>query len=133
MRLKDRIMRQKIIRDYILEKKYGLNVHEVDITENVQTGIVDRLMNARERSVEYAVTLDGVVPIGTAWDKYGDGTWNPKKSYITTDDIKTQNKDRYLEEQKIYDFLRGKSSNKDDLNLMLASEEKETEDEKLRK
>lgn len=51
-----------------------MNVYGVDITESIQTGVVDRLMYARERDVEYAIVLDGIAPLGEGWDKYGDGT-----------------------------------------------------------
>lgn len=110
-----------------------MNVYGVDITESIQTGVVDRLMYARERDVEYAIVLDGIAPLGEGWDKYGDGMWNSKSSFITTEDIKTPNNDRKLEEQNIYDFLRGKSAEKNELESMIADAEEIVEDNRLSK
>ena len=53
---------------------------------------------------------------GKNWDKYGDGTWQPKRAYIATDDIKTPDNDRMQEEKNIYDFLRGKTIEKSKLD-----------------
>ena len=108
MGIKEKIMELEFIRNCILVNKYGKNIHDVDIWETVQTGIVNRLLIARALEIDYAVIISGVIPSGRSWDKYGDGTWNPKRTYISTDDIKTSDNDKEQEERNIYDFLRGK-------------------------
>lgn len=112
MGIKEKIMELEFVRDYILVSKFGKNIHDVDLTESVKTGIADRLLMARELGIEYAVVIKGIVPISVSWDRYGDGTWNPKRSYISTEDIKTEDNNREQEEKNIYDFLRGKEASK---------------------
>ena len=108
MGIKEKIMELEFVRDYILVSKFGDNIHDVDLTETVETGIVNRLLTARELGINYAVVVKGIIPMSKSWDKYGDGTWNPRRSYISTDDIKTESNDREQEERNVYDFLRGK-------------------------
>ncbi len=99
--------RSKVIKDEILFRKYGPNIHDIDLTETIKTGIEDRLIGARELNIPYCVVFGGVVPGGTAWDRYGNGDWNPPRDYITTDDIATEEKDIEKERENIYSFLRG--------------------------
>lgn len=112
MGIKEKIMELEFVRDYILVSKFGNSIHDVDLTETVKTGIVDRLLMARELGIDYAVVVKGVIPMSKTWDIYGDGTWNPNRSYISTQDIKTQDNNRDQEERNIYDFLRGKPATK---------------------
>lgn len=112
MGIKEKIMELKCVRDYILVSKFGNNIHDVDLLESIQTGVVNRLLIARELGIDYAVVVEGIVPMSKIWDKYGDGTWNPNRSYISTEDIKTEDNNREQEERNIYDFLRGKPAHK---------------------
>lgn len=112
MGIKEKIMELKCVRDYILVSKFGNNIHDVDLLESIQTGVVNRLLIARELGIDYAVVVEGIVPMSKIWDKYGDGTWNPNRSYISTEDIKTEDNNREQEERNIYDFLRGKPGHK---------------------
>ncbi len=112
MGIREKIEQLKFVKDYLLVKKYGENIHDVDLTESIQTGVVERLMSARDLGINYAVVLGNVLPMSKSWDKYGDGTWKPVRDYITTDDIATPDHNRDLEEQKIFDFLRGKPATK---------------------
>ena len=107
MGIREKLEKIQFIKDEILYRKYGKNIHDIDLTETIETGIVDRLMKARELNVPYCVVFGNVVPSGN-WDKYGDGTWNPPRDYVTTDDIKTEDRDFEQERKNIYDFLRGK-------------------------
>ena len=116
MKITEKMIQLKFLRDYMLVKKYGHNIHDLDLTETIQTGVVDKLMMARELGIDYAVVLENVVPLGKNWDKYGDGTWQPKRAYIATDDIQTPDNDRMQEEKNIYDFLRGKTIEKSKLD-----------------
>ncbi len=75
MKIIDKIKQLEIVRNYILERKYRINIHNVDLNESIQSGIVDKLLNARSTNIKYAVILDGVCPLGKSWDKYGDGSW----------------------------------------------------------
>ena len=93
-------------KDEMLYKKYGRNIHDIDLKETIKTGIEDRLMQARELDVPYCVVFGSVIPTGN-WDKYGNGDWNPPRDYITTDDIATIDNDREKEKENIYSFLRG--------------------------
>ncbi len=127
MKIIDKIKQLEIVRNYILERKYGINIHNVDLNESIQSGIVDKLLNARDANIKYAIILDGVCPLGKSWDKYGDGSWNPKNKVITTEDIKTDNNDKLKEEQNIYDFLRGKPIKKEEINQMLTKEDENIE------
>ena len=104
MGIKERLMKIRAIRDDVLYKKYRGNIHDVDLTETVKTGITDRLMQARELDIPYCVVFGGVIPAGISWDPYGN---------ITTDDIATEDKNREKEEQNIYAFLRGEEIKKD--------------------
>ncbi len=107
MGIKEKLMSVNAIKDDVLYRKYGSNIHDIDLTETIQTGITDRLMNARELGVPYCVVFGNVVPGTPAWDPYGNGDWNPPRDYITTDDIATEDNDREREMQNIYTFLRG--------------------------
>ena len=113
MGIKERLMKIRAIRDDVLYKKYRGNIHDVDLTETVKTGITDRLMQARELDIPYCVVFGGVIPAGISWDPYGNGDWNPPREYITTDDIATEDKNREKEEQNIYAFLRGEEIKKE--------------------
>ncbi len=113
MGIKQKIQELKFVRDYLLAKNYGENIHDVDLTETIETGVVNRLLTARDLGIKYAVVLGGIVPSTKTWDRYGDGTWKPLREYITTEDIKTPDNNRDLEEQRIYDFLRGKPATKE--------------------
>ena len=108
MSLRQRLEKFRIIKDQMLYKRFGNNIHDIDLNETIQTGVVDRLMHARELNVPYCVVFGSVVPSVKTWDKFGDGTWNPPRDYITTEDIKTEDNDREQELKNIYDFLRGK-------------------------
>lgn len=126
MKIREKIMELEFIRDYILVSKFGNNIHYVDLAETIETGVVNRLMLARELGIDYAVVVSGIIPIGRDWDKYGDGTWKPQRFYIATDDIKTQDNNRDQEERKIYDFLRGKPIEKGDFDSIITTKEQAT-------
>ena len=113
MGIKDKLMKIRAIRDNILYRKYRGNIHDVDLTESVKTGIADRLMQARELDIPYCVIFGGVIPTGTSWYPYGNGDWNPPREYITTDDIKTEDKNKEQERQNVYAFLRGEEIKKE--------------------
>ncbi len=113
MGIKEKLMKIRAIRDDVLYRKYRGNIHDIDLTETIKTGITDRLMQARELDVPYCVVFGNVVPAGISWDPYGNGDWNPPRDYITTDDIKTENNDRQQEEQNVYAFLRGEEIKKE--------------------
>ncbi len=128
MSLKDKLLKNRSIREYHLARKYGPNnIHTVDLGESIKEGVEDRLLGARKINVGYVVDIEGIVPYGKGWDPYGDGTWNPVREFITTDDIKTKDKDLGVERQRIYDFLRGKPAVKSELQEMMQEEEKEEE------
>jgi hypothetical protein len=99
--------RSKVIKDEILFRKYGPNIHDIDLKETIKTGIEDRLIGARELNIPYCVVFGGVVPAGTGWDRYGNGDWNPPRDYITTEDIATDDNNREIERQNVFAFLRG--------------------------
>ena len=52
---------------------------------------------------------------------------DPKNKVIIIEDIKTANNDKLKEEQNIYDFLRGKSIKKEEINQMLTKEDENIE------
>lgn len=54
MKIIDKIKQLEIVRNYILERKYGINIHNVDLNESIQSGIVDKLLNARDANIKYA-------------------------------------------------------------------------------
>ncbi len=83
------------------------------LNETIKSGIVDPLMKARREGRRYCVDFGSVIPMSKIWDIYGDGTWNPPRSYITTIDIATPDNNFEEEERRIYDFLRGKKMRKD--------------------
>ena len=106
-RLKEKIMESEAVKDEIIYSKYGDNIHDIDLTETIKTGIVDRLMHARELGIPYCIVFGSTIPVNTKWDPYGNGVWNPPRDYITTDDIAEEDNDREKELQNIYTFLRG--------------------------
>ena len=108
MGIREKIDKLEFVKNQMLYRKYGSNIHDIDLNETIETGIVDRLMKARELKIPYCVVFGNVIPSGKTWDIYGDGTWNPSRDYITTDDIKTEDGDLEQERKNIYDFLRGK-------------------------
>jgi hypothetical protein len=108
MGIVDKIKALQFVKDEILYRKFGNNIHDIDLNETIQTGVVDRLMKARELGIDYCVVVGGVVPSTKTWDKFGDGTWNPPRDYISTEDIATADRDPEQELKNIYDFLRGK-------------------------
>ena len=67
MKITEKMIQLKFLRDYMLIKKYGYNIHDLDLTETIQTGVVDKLMMAHELGIDYAVVLENVVP----WKKLG--------------------------------------------------------------
>ena len=67
MGIKEKIMELRFVRDYILVSKFGNNIHDVDLLESIQTGVVNRLLIARELGIDYAVVVEGIVPMS----KYG--------------------------------------------------------------
>lgn len=106
-----------VIGDSETEKPYGFDYGEdmrgVLLNETIKSGIVDPLMKARREGRRYCVDFGSVIPMSKIWDIYGDGTWNPPRSYITTIDIATPDNNFEEEERRIYDFLRGKKMRKD--------------------
>ena len=120
MSLKEKLREISFIQDAYLMREFGpSNIHDIDLRESIEEGVERRLLQARELGVKYAVVLGNVIPIGKIWDKYGDGEWNPKRKYITTEDIKDPDNNREKERQNIYDFLRGKPvEKKNELNEM---------------
>ena len=112
MSLKDRLMNFEFFKDEVLYKKYGKNIHDMGIDESIQTGIVEKLLNARELGVPYCVVFGGLTPVNTKWDPYGNGDWKPPRDYIATDDIATEDNDREQERKNIYAFLRGEIKEK---------------------
>ena len=107
MALRDKLMKINFIKNSFLSEKYGNNIHDIGLNENIEEGIVQRLMNARELNIPYCVIFGRVMPMGKTWDPYGNGEWNPPRDFITTEDIATDDKDSELERQNIYAFLRG--------------------------
>lgn len=120
MGLKDKLREISFIQDAYLLREFGAsNIHDMDLRESIEEGVVKRLLQARELGVKYVVVLGNVIPISKTWDKFGDGEWNPKRQYISTEDIKDPENDREKERQNIYDFLRGKKTEKkQELNAM---------------
>ena len=111
MKVSKLVINNKFIQDMWLSKHYGSNIHDLGLDETIKTGIVDKLMGARELGVDYCVVFGGVVPGGSGWDPYGDGKWNPRrKDFITTQDIAREDNDRELERQNVYAFLRGEEN-----------------------
>ena len=96
-----------LVKDIIISKKYGNNIHDLGLDESIESGIEKKLLLARELGVPYCVVFGGVIPIEKSWDRYGNGEWNPPRDYIGTEDIATFENDRELERQNIYAFLRG--------------------------
>lgn len=107
MGIKNLIFKNRFLQDMWLSKNYGSNIHDLGLDETIKTGITDKLIGARELGVDYCVVFEGVVPGGSSWDPYGDGKWNPKRGFITTQDIAREDNDRELERQNVYAFLRG--------------------------
>lgn len=103
--IRERIEKLEWIENSILVRKFGSNIHDIDLGETIETGVVNRLMGARELGVDYAVVVRGVIAV--SWDKYGDRRWNPLRGVITTFDIATDDNDREQEEKNIYAFLAG--------------------------
>ena len=108
MSIRQQLERLQFFKDQMLYNKFGSNIHDIDLNETIQTGIVDRLMKARELGIPYCVVFGHTIPSSRTWDKFGDGTWNPPRDYISTEDIQTEDNDREQEIKNIYDFLRGK-------------------------
>lgn len=98
MDIRKQIEELEFIKNDILVKRFGNNIHDLDLTETVETGIVNRLLNARELGIDYAVVIGGVASATIS---------NPLRSVITTYDIATVNNDREQERKNIYAFLRG--------------------------
>jgi hypothetical protein len=113
MGLKDKLMKFDFVKDSVLSEKYGSNIHDMGLDENIEKDLVGRLMTAREVDIPYCVVFGGIIPMGKNWDPYGNGEWNPSRDYITTEDIATEDKDLELERQNIYAFLRGEEIVKD--------------------
>lgn len=107
MGIKERIMKLEWVKNDVLVRKFGKNIHDMDFGETIKTGVEDRLMQARELNVPYCVVFGCLQPSGTSWDPYGNGDWNPPRDYITTYDIATEENDREEERQNVYAFLRG--------------------------
>lgn len=131
MGLKEKIREIGFIQDAYLIREFGSsNIHDMDLRDTIEEGVVKRLLKARELGVKYAVVLGNVIPISKSWDPYGDGEWNPVRKYITTEDIKDPNNDREREKQNIYDFLRGKKAEKKkELEEMFGKDTDSTEKE----
>ena len=100
MSIRQQLERLQFFKDQMLYNKFGSNIHDIDLNETIQTGIVDRLMKARELGIPYCVVFGHTIPSSRTWDKFGDG--------ISTEDIQTEDNDREQELKNIYDFLRGK-------------------------
>ncbi len=113
MSLKDRINRIPFVEEMTLGKKYGSNIHDMGLNESIEKDLVERLMKAREMGIPYCVVFGGITPMTKTWDQYGDGTWNPPRRYITTDDIATEDNDLDKERENIYAFLRGEQIEKE--------------------
>jgi len=128
MSLIDKLRESHFMQDSYLVREFGSNIHDIDLRESIKEGIVDKLLKARELDIKYAVVFGYVIPSGRSWDPYGDGEWNPKRTYITTEDIKDKDNDREKERQNIYDFLRGKKAEKKEINEMF---EEKTESTKM--
>ena len=107
MGLSDKLMNINFVKNSVLSGRYGNNIHDLGLNENIETCIVQKLMTARELDIPYCVVFGRVMPMSKTWDPYGNGEWNPPRDYITTDDIATEDKDMELERQNIYAFLRG--------------------------
>ena len=112
-KLRDKLMQYETFKNDALVRKYGNNIHDIDLTETIKTGVADKLIQARELGVPYCVVFGRVVPATPAWDPYGNGDWNPPRDYITTEDIAEESNDREKERQNIYTFLRGEEIVKD--------------------
>ena len=126
MGIKDRLREIPFIQDQYLVREFGSNIHDVDLSETIADGVEKRLIQAREMGIKYAVVLGGVIPVSKKWDRYGDGTWNPRRSFITTEDLKDPDNNRENERRNIYDFLRGKKAEKkEELQEMLQEEVQE--------
>ena len=41
MKITEKMIQLKLLKDYMFIKKYGYNVHDLDSTETIQTGVVD--------------------------------------------------------------------------------------------
>lgn len=105
--LKEKKMKYELFKHTALVRKYGSNIHDIDLTESITTGVADRLIRARELGIPYCVILGRVVPVTPSWDPYENGNWNPPRDYITTEDIAEENNDREKERQNVFTFLRG--------------------------
>jgi hypothetical protein len=104
--LKEKMMKYESVKNDVLVGKYGKNIYDIELTDTIKTGVADKLMQARELGIPFCVIFGHVVP-GGKWDPYENGTWNPPRDYITTEDIATEDNDRDKERQNIYAFLRG--------------------------
>ena len=82
-------------------------IHDFDFGETVETGIVNPLLDARERKEKYCVILGKKVPEERIWDPIGNNDWKPVREFITTEDIATEDYNREQEKENIYSFLRG--------------------------
>ena len=109
MGIKKKLEGIRFIKNYLIEKEFGDNIHDMGLNESIESGIVERLLNARKINIDYCVVFGNIVPMNSNWDKYGNGTWNPSRDYITTNDIKTPDNDLEQEKKNIYAFLRGES------------------------
>lgn len=107
-RLGDILLRNEIIRDDYLYLKYGNNIYDLNLTDTIEKGIVEKLMGARILGIKYCVVYHGIVMSRHP---------HPYSPYfISTDDIQitkralTEDDDeiKKIEKANIYWFLQGK-------------------------
>jgi len=105
MTMFDKMKNSLILQNEQLEKVYGNNIHDYEFGETVEEGIVNPLLDAREKDEKYCVVLGTKVPEERFWDPTGNNDWNPVREYITTEDIASNSRED--EKNNIYNFLRG--------------------------
>ena len=110
MTMFDKMKSSLILQNEKIEKIYGNNIHDFGFGETVEDGIVNPLLDAREKGEKYCVILGQMVPEERIWDPTGNNDWNPLREYITTEDIASDS--RESEKNNIYAFLRGQEKDK---------------------
>lgn len=105
MTMFDKMKNSLILQNEQLEKVYGNNIHDYEFGETVEEGIVNPLLDVREKDEKYCVVLGTKVPEERFWDPTGNNDWNPVREYITTEDIASNSRED--EKNNIYNFLRG--------------------------
>lgn len=96
--IREKIEKISGIENSILVRRFGTNIHDLDLRDSLEDGVVNKLIGARKMKIPYAVVIRGIA---------SSKMKNPLREVITTYDIETENEDYEQEEKNIYAFLKG--------------------------